>query len=95
LTRKYNFSHSDLENILLAKDYLGVSWIPKALRNNQNKIVKEWLLAIDDFEKEFGVNKNEILRSVGKEIDSIYDLNSAIRTNNYNVVNILLANIKA
>ncbi|MCV4677105.1 toxin, partial [Escherichia coli] len=55
----------------------------------------EWLLAIDDFEKEFGVNKNEILRSVGKEIDSIYDLNSAIRTNNYNVVNILLANIKA
>ncbi|MCV0254096.1 ShET2/EspL2 family type III secretion system effector toxin [Escherichia coli] len=95
LTRKYNFSHSDLENILLAKDYLGVSWIPKALRNNKNKIVKEWLLAIDDFEKEFGVNKNEILRSVGKEIDSIYDLNSAIRTNNYNVVNILLANIKA
>lgn len=95
LTRKYNFSHSDLENILLAKDYLGVSWIPKALRNNQNKIVKEWLLVIDDFEKEFGVNKNEILRSVGKEIDSIYDLNSAIRTNNYNVVNILLANIKA
>lgn len=95
LTRKYNFSHSDLENILLAKDYLGVSWIPKALRNNQNKIVKEWLLAIDDFEKEFGVNKNEILRSVGKEIDLIYDLNSAIRTNNYNVVNILLANIKA
>ncbi|ENM1011656.1 ShET2/EspL2 family type III secretion system effector toxin [Escherichia coli] len=95
LTRKYNFIHSDLENILLAKDYLGVSWIPKALRNNQNKIVKEWLLAIDDFEKEFGVNKNEILRSVGKEIDSIYDLNSAIRTNNYNVVNILLANIKA
>ncbi|ELY4234880.1 ShET2/EspL2 family type III secretion system effector toxin [Escherichia coli] len=95
LTRKYNFSHSDLENILLAKDYLGVSWIPKALRNNQNKIVKEWLLAIDDFEKEFGVNKNEILRSVGKEIDSIYDLNSAIRANNYNVVNILLANIKA
>lgn len=95
LTRKYNFSHSNLENILLAKDYLGVSWIPKALRNNQNKIVKEWLLAIDDFEKEFGVNKNEILRSVGKEIDSIYDLNSAIRTNNYNVVNILLANIKA
>ncbi|HIF7637473.1 TPA: ShET2/EspL2 family type III secretion system effector toxin [Escherichia coli] len=95
LTRKYNFSHSDLENILLAKDYLGVSWIPKALRNNQNKIVKEWLLAIDDFEKEFGVNKNEILRSVGKEIDSIYDLNSAIRTNIYNVVNILLANIKA
>ncbi|MDO2741241.1 ShET2/EspL2 family type III secretion system effector toxin [Escherichia coli] len=95
LTRNYNFSHSDLENILLAKDYLGVSWIPKALRNNQNKIVKEWLLAIDDFEKEFGVNKNEILRSVGKEIDSIYDLNSAIRTNNYNVVNILLANIKA
>ncbi len=95
LTRKYNFSHSDLENILLAKDYLGVSWIPKALRNNQNKIVKEWLLAIDDFEKEFGVNKNEILRSVGKEIDSIYDLNSAIRTNNYNVVNILLANINA
>ncbi|MGR4379664.1 ShET2/EspL2 family type III secretion system effector toxin [Escherichia coli] len=95
LTRKYNFSHSDLENILLVKDYLGVSWIPKDLRNNQNKIVKEWLLAIDDFEKEFGVNKNEILRSVGKEIDSIYDLNSAIRTNNYNVVNILLANIKA
>lgn len=52
-------------------------------------------MAIDDFEKEFGVNKNEILRSVGKEIDSIYDLNSAIKTNNYNVVNILLANIKA
>ncbi len=52
-------------------------------------------MAIDDFEKEFGVNKNEILHSVGKEIDSIYDLNSAIRTNNYNVVNILLANIKA
>lgn len=95
LTRKYNFSHSDLENILLAKDYLGVSWIPKALRNNQNKIVKEWLLAIDDFEKEFGVNKNEILLNIGKEIDSTYDLNSAIRTNNYNVVNILLANIKA
>lgn len=52
-------------------------------------------MAIDDFEKEFGVNKNEILHSVGKEIDSIYDLNSAIRTNDYNVVNILLANIKA
>ncbi|MGL9674149.1 hypothetical protein Q7I44_10530, partial [Escherichia coli] len=61
---KYNFSHGDLENILLAKDYLGVSWIPKALRNNQNKIVKAWLLAIDDFEKEFEVNKNEMLLSI-------------------------------
>ncbi|EFA5007720.1 TPA: toxin, partial [Escherichia coli] len=95
LTRKYNFSQEDLETLLLAKDNLGVSWIPRALKNNQNKIVKAWLLAIDDFEKEFGVNKNEILHSVGKEIDSIYDLNSAIRTNDYNVVNILLANIKA
>ncbi len=95
LTRKYNFSHGDLENILLAKDYLGVSWIPKALRNNQNKIVKAWLLAIDDFEKEFEVNKNEMLLSIVNEIDSTYDLNNAIRTNNYNVVNIFLDNIKA
>lgn len=95
LTRKYNFSQEDLETLLLAKDNLGVSWIPRALKNNQNKIVKAWLLAIDDFEKEFGVNKNEILLHIGKEIDSIDDLNSAIRTNDYNVVNILLANIKA
>ncbi|CAD5488202.1 ShET2/EspL2 family type III secretion system effector toxin [Escherichia coli O55:H7] len=95
LTRKYNFSQEDLETLLLAKDNLGVSWIPRALKNNQNKIVKAWLLAIDDFEKEFGVNKNEILLRTGKEIDSIDDLNSAIRTNDYNVVNILLANIKA
>lgn len=95
LARKYNFSYGDLENILLAQDKHGVSWIPAALENNQKEIIKAWLLAIDDFEKEFGVNKNEILHSIGKEIDSIYDLNSAIRTNNYNVVNILLANIKA
>lgn len=95
LTRKYHFSQEDLETLLLAKDNLGVSWIPRALKNNQNKIVKAWLLAIDDFEKEFGVNKNEILLRIGKEIDSIDDLNSAIRTNDYNVVNILLANIKA
>lgn len=95
LTRKYNFSQEDLETLLLAKDNLGVSWISRALKNNQNKIVKAWLLAIDDFEKEFGVNKNEILLRIGKEIDSIDDLNSAIRTNDYNVVNILLANIKA
>ncbi len=95
LTRKYNFSQENLETLLLAKDNLGVSWIPRALKNNQNKIVKAWLLAIDDFEKEFGVNKNEILLRIGKEIDSIDDLNSAIRTNDYNVVNILLANIKA
>lgn len=95
LTRKYNFSQEDLETLLLAKDNLGVSWIPRALKNNQNKIVKAWLLAIDDFEKEFGVNKNEILLRIGKEIGSIDDLNSAIRTNDYNVVNILLANIKA
>lgn len=95
LTRKYNFSQEDLETLLLAKDNLGVSWIPRALKNNQNKIVKAWLLAIDDFEKEFGVNKNEILLRIEKEIDSIDDLNSAIRTNDYNVVNILLANIKA
>lgn len=95
LTRKYNFSQEDLETLLLAKDNLGVSWIPRALKNNQNKIVKAWLLAIDDFEKEFGVNKNEILLRIGKEIDSIDDLNGAIRTNDYNVVNILLANIKA
>lgn len=95
LTRKYNFSQEDLETLLLAKDNLGVSWTPRALKNNQNKIVKAWLLAIDDFEKEFGVNKNEILLRIGKEIDSIDDLNSAIRTNDYNVVNILLANIKA
>lgn len=95
LTRKYNFSQEDLETLLLAKDNLGVSWIPRALKNNQNKIVKAWLLAIDDFEKEFGVNKNEILLRIGKEIDSIDDLNSAIRTNDYNVVSILLANIKA
>lgn len=95
LTRKYNFSQEDLGTLLLAKDNLGVSWIPRALKNNQNKIVKAWLLAIDDFEKEFGVNKNEILLRIGKEIDSIDDLNSAIRTNDYNVVNILLANIKA
>lgn len=83
LTRKYNFSQEDLETLLLAKDNLGVSWIPRALKNNQNKIVKAWLLAIDDFEKEFGVNKNEILLRIGKEIDSIDDLNSAIRTNDY------------
>lgn len=95
LTRKYNFSQEDMETLLLAKDNLGVSWIPRALKNNQNKIVKAWLLAIDDFEKEFGVNKNEILLRIGKEIDSIDDLNSAIRTNDYNVVNILPANIKA
>ncbi|BED24575.1 enterotoxin [Escherichia coli] len=95
LARKYNFSHGDLENILLAKDNLGVSWIPKALGNNKNKIVKAWLLAIDDFEKEFGVNKNEMLLGIVNEIDSTYGLNSAIRTNDYNVVNILLANIKA
>ncbi|HAY3739980.1 TPA: ShET2/EspL2 family type III secretion system effector toxin [Escherichia coli] len=95
LTRKYNFSQEDLETLLLAKDNLGVSWIPRALKNNQNKIVKAWLLAIDDFEKEFGVNKNEILLRIGKEIDSIDNLNSAIRTNDYNVVSILLANIKA
>ncbi|EHZ4692764.1 ShET2/EspL2 family type III secretion system effector toxin [Escherichia coli] len=95
LTRKYNFSQEDLETLLLAKDNLGVSWIPRALKNNQNKIVKAWLLAIYDFEKEFGVNKNEILLRIGKEIDSIDDLNSAIRTNDYNVVSILLANIKA
>ncbi|MCF7422972.1 ShET2/EspL2 family type III secretion system effector toxin [Escherichia coli] len=95
LARKYNFSHGDLENILLAQDKHGVSWIPAALENNQKEIIKAWLLAIDDFEKEFGINKNEILHSIGKEIDSIYDLNSAIRTNDYNVVNILLANIKA
>lgn len=95
LTRKYNFSQEDLETLLLAKDNLGVSWIPRALKNNQNKIVKAWLLAINDFEKEFGVNKNEILLRIGKEIDSIDDLNSAIRTNDYNVVSILLANIKA
>lgn len=95
LTRKYNFSQEDLETLLLAKDNLGVSWIPRALKNNQNKIVKAWLLAIDDFEKEFGVNKNEILLRIGKEIDSIDDLNSAIRTNDYNFVNILPANIKA
>ncbi|EER5189620.1 ShET2/EspL2 family type III secretion system effector toxin, partial [Escherichia coli] len=66
LTRKYNFSQEDLETLLLAKDNLGVSWIPRALKNNQNKIVKAWLLAIDDFEKEFGVNKNEILLRIGK-----------------------------
>ncbi|WP_242401286.1 ShET2/EspL2 family type III secretion system effector toxin [Escherichia coli] len=60
LARKYNFSYGDLENILLAQDKHGVSWIPAALENNQKEIIKAWLLAIDDFEKEFGVNKNEI-----------------------------------
>ena len=95
LTRKYNFSQEDLENLLLAKDNRGVSGASMALENNSNESVKAWLSAIDDFEKEFGVNKNEILLSIGNEIDSTYDLNSAIRTNNYNVVNILLANIKA
>lgn len=95
LARKFNFSREDLETLLLAKDNRGVSAISVALSKNKKESVKVLFLAIDDFEKEFGVNKNEILRSVGKEIDSIYDLNSAIRTNNYNVVNILLANIKA
>ncbi|MGS2793900.1 ShET2/EspL2 family type III secretion system effector toxin [Escherichia coli] len=95
LTRKYNFSQEELDNLLLAKDNRGVSGASMALENNSNESVKAWLLAIDDFEKEFGVNKNEILLYIGKEIDSTYDLNSAIRTNNYNVVNILLANIKA
>ncbi|MXF24181.1 toxin, partial [Escherichia coli] len=86
-----------LETLLLAKDNRGVSAISVALskNKNENESVKAWLSAIDDFEKEFGVNKNEILLSIGNEIDSTYDLNSAIRTNNYNVVNILLANIKA
>ncbi|HAI5418849.1 TPA: ShET2/EspL2 family type III secretion system effector toxin [Escherichia coli] len=95
LARKFNFSREDLETLLLAKDNRGVSAISVALSKNKKESVKVLFLAIDDFEKEFGVNKNEILHSVGKEIDSIYDLNSAIRTNNYNVVNILLANIKA
>ena len=97
LTRKFNFSQEDLETLLLAKDNRGVSAISVALskNKNENESVKAWLSAIDDFEKEFGVNKNEILLSIGNEIDSTYDLNSAIRTNNYNVVNILLANIKA
>ncbi|EKJ6346241.1 TPA: ShET2/EspL2 family type III secretion system effector toxin [Escherichia coli] len=95
LARKFNFSREDLETLLLAKDNRGVSAISVALSKNKKESVKVLFLAIDDFEKEFGVNKNEILRSVGKEIDSIYDLNSAIRTNDYNVVNILLANIKA
>ena len=95
LARKFNFSREDLETLLLAKDNRGVSAISVALSKNKKESVKVLFLAIDDFEKEFGVNKNEILHSVGKEIDSIYDLNSAIRTNDYNVVNILLANIKA
>ncbi|HCO9076035.1 TPA: ShET2/EspL2 family type III secretion system effector toxin [Escherichia coli] len=95
LARKFNFSREDLETLLLAKDNRGVSAISVALSKNKKESVKVLFLSIDDFEKEFGVNKNEILRSVGKEIDSIYDLNSAIRTNDYNVVNILLANIKA
>lgn len=97
LTRKFNFSQEDLETLLLAKDNRGVSAIFVALSKNKNKneSVKALLSAIDDFEKEFGVNKNEILLYIGKEIDTIYDLNSAIRTNDYNVVNILLANIKA
>ena len=95
LARKFNFSREDLETLLLAKDNRGVSAISVALSKNKKESVKVLFLAIDDFEKEFGVNKNEILRSVGKEIDSIYDLNSAIRTNDYNVVNIVLANIKA
>ncbi|HCP3028383.1 TPA: ShET2/EspL2 family type III secretion system effector toxin [Escherichia coli] len=95
LARKFNFSREDLETLLLAKDNRGVSAISVALSKNKKESVKVLFLAIDDFEKEFGVNKNEILHSIGKEIDSTYDLNSAIRTNNYNVVNILLANIKA
>ncbi|EFC9768649.1 ShET2/EspL2 family type III secretion system effector toxin [Escherichia coli] len=95
LTRKFNFSQEDLETLLLAKDNRGVSAIFVALSKNKNESVKALLSAIDDFEKEFGVNKNEILLYIGKEIDTIYDLNSAIRTNDYNVVNILLANIKA
>ncbi|WP_109551064.1 ShET2/EspL2 family type III secretion system effector toxin [Escherichia coli] len=95
LTRKFNFSQEDLETLLLAKDNDGVSAISVALSRSKKENVKAWLSAIDDFEKEFGVNKNEILLSIGNEIDSTYDLNSAIRTNNYNVVNILLANIKA
>lgn len=40
LTRKYNFSYGDLENILLAQDKHGVSWIPAALENNQKKLSK-------------------------------------------------------
>ncbi|EGO8724231.1 ShET2/EspL2 family type III secretion system effector toxin [Escherichia coli] len=95
LARKFNFSREDLETLLLAKDNRGVSAISVALSKNKKESVKALFLAIDDFEKEFGVNKNEILLYIGKKICSTYDLNSAIKTNNYNVVNILLANIKA
>lgn len=95
LARKFNFSREDLETLLLAKDNRGVSAISVALSKNKKDSVKVLFLAIDEFEKEFGVNKNEILLYIGKKICSTYDLNSAIKTNNYNVVNILLANIKA
>lgn len=95
LARKFNFSREDLETLLHAKDNDGVSAISLALSRSKKENIKAWLSAIDDFEKEFGVNKNEILLSVGKEIESTYDLNNAIRTNNYNVVNIFLDNIKA
>ena len=95
LARKFNFSREDLETLLLAKDNRGVSAISVALSKNKKESVKVLFLAIDEFEKEFGVNKNEMLFYIGKKTCSTYDLNSAIKTNNYNVVNILLANIKA
>ncbi|EMV3871675.1 ShET2/EspL2 family type III secretion system effector toxin, partial [Escherichia coli] len=81
LARKFNFSREDLETLLLAKDNRGVSAISVALSKNKKESVKALFLAIDDFEKEFGVNKNEILLYIGKKICSTYDLNSAIKTN--------------
>nr|WP_249532031.1 ShET2/EspL2 family type III secretion system effector toxin [Escherichia coli] len=68
LARKFNFSREDLETLLLAKDNRGVSAISVALSKNKKESVKALFLAIDDFEKEFGVNKNEILLYIGKNM---------------------------
>ncbi|HGY7289453.1 ShET2/EspL2 family type III secretion system effector toxin, partial [Escherichia coli] len=78
LARKFNFSREDLETLLLAKDNRGVSAISVALSKNKKESVKVLFLAIDEFEKEFGVNKNEMLFYIGKKTCSTYDLNSAI-----------------
>ncbi|EHK1214168.1 hypothetical protein GQR23_003634, partial [Escherichia coli] len=43
------------------------SAISVALSKNKKESVKALFLAIDDFEKEFGVNKNEILLYIGKK----------------------------
>ncbi|EKR5514761.1 toxin, partial [Escherichia coli] len=71
LARKFNFSREDLETLLLAKDNRGVSAISVALSKNKKESVKALFLAIDDFEKEFGVNKNEILLYIGKKYSQL------------------------